>query len=57
VRHDQRTLNFEDLNNGLTLLGLFGQIDPSREEVISAVYICKKAGVRVKTLQIEVTWI
>jgi magnesium-transporting ATPase (P-type) len=57
VRHDQRTLNFEDLNNGLTLLGLFGQIDPPREEVISAVYICKKAGVRVKTLQIEVTWI
>ena len=50
VRHDQRTLNFEDLNNGLTFLGLFGLIDPPREEAILAVHTCKKAGIRVKMI-------
>ncbi|MBL1320930.1 MAG: cation-transporting P-type ATPase [Methylophaga sp.] len=50
VRHDQRTLNFEDLNNGLTLLGLLGLIDPPREEAISSVATCKMAGIRVKMI-------
>ena len=47
---DHRELNFADLEGGMTLLGLFGIIDPAREEAIEAVVRCQSAGIRVKMI-------
>lgn len=47
---DKRELAFNDVKSGLTLLGLFGLIDPPREEAVSAVKKCRQAGIRVKMI-------
>ena len=47
---DQRELRFADVEGGLTLLGLFGIIDPPREEAIRAIAACRAAGIRVKMI-------
>jgi len=46
----QRTLQFSDVEAGLTLLGVVGIIDPPREEAIAAVQQCRSAGIRVKMI-------
>ncbi len=43
-------LKFSDLDQGLIMLGLFGLIDPPREEAVKAVESCAKAGIRVKMI-------
>jgi magnesium-transporting ATPase (P-type) len=43
-------LKFSDLDEGLTLVGLVGIIDPPREEAIAAVEACRRAGVAVKMI-------
>jgi len=43
-------LGFADVEGGLILLGLFGFIDPPREEAIDAVRRCRAAGIRVKMI-------
>ncbi|MGE0082015.1 MAG: cation-transporting P-type ATPase [Thiohalomonadaceae bacterium] len=43
-------LGFPDVQNGLTLLGLVGIIDPPREEAIESVALCRSAGIRVKMI-------
>jgi magnesium-transporting ATPase (P-type) len=45
-----RELDFADVESGLVLLGLFGLIDPPREEAIAAVAECKAAGIRVRMI-------
>jgi len=45
-----QTLRFEDMEAGLTLLGMVGLIDPPREEAITAVEQCRNAGIRVKMI-------
>ena len=47
---DHRDLVFGDVADDLTLLGLFGIVDPPREEAISAVAECQAAGIRVKMI-------
>jgi magnesium-transporting ATPase (P-type) len=47
---DRAELRFDDVENDLTLLGLFGLIDPPREEAIRAVAECQSAGIRVKMI-------
>ena len=43
-------LRLDDVETGLTLLGLFGMMDPPREEAIAAVAECRTAGIRVKMI-------
>lgn len=45
----ERVLRFEDVSQ-LTMVGIFGFIDPPREEVASAVAQCRAAGIRVKMI-------
>ena len=40
------TLTSEDLENGLTFMGLVGMIDPPRPEAKAAVETCRKAGIK-----------
>jgi magnesium-transporting ATPase (P-type) len=50
AQNEQRTLSFQDVEDGLTLLGVVGLIDPPREEAIQAVTTCQSAGIRVKMI-------
>lgn len=50
VAEATRELNFSDVDNGMIMLGLFGFIDPPREEAIRAVQNCRRAGIRVKMI-------
>ena len=43
-------LSFDDVETGLTFLGLFGLADPPREEAIAAVAECCTAGIDVKMI-------
>ena len=45
-----RSLAFNDVEIGLTLLGVVGIIDPPREEAFRAVQACQAAGIRVKMI-------
>jgi len=47
---EQIELKFSDVENDLVMLGMFGLIDPPREEAIEAVQTCDKAGIRVKMI-------
>lgn len=47
---DRNTLEMEDVEDGLTLLGVVGIIDPPREEAIAAIAECQSAGIRVKMI-------
>lgn len=47
---ERQTLSFADVENGLTLLGVVGIIDPPREEAIKAVQDCQSAGITVKMI-------
>ncbi len=40
------TLTSEEIENGLTFMGLVGMIDPPRPEAKSAVEVCRKAGIK-----------
>lgn len=46
----QSKLDFFDVENGLTLLGIVGLIDPPRPESITAIKQCHDAGIRVKMI-------
>ncbi|MEE9492015.1 MAG: cation-transporting P-type ATPase [Gammaproteobacteria bacterium] len=50
VSSDKLELKFSDVEYGLTMLGMFGLIDPPREEAIEAVRSCDMAGIRVKMI-------
>jgi len=50
VSCEQIELKFSDVEDGLIMLGMFGLIDPPREEAIEAVQTCEKAGIRVKMI-------
>ncbi len=50
VSHEQVEMNFADVESDLVMLGMFGLIDPPREEAIEAVRVCSSAGVRVKMI-------
>jgi magnesium-transporting ATPase (P-type) len=50
ARSEQLELSFSDVENDLIMLGLFGLIDPPREEAIAAVQTCARAGIRVKMI-------
>ena len=43
-------LDFDDVDGDLTLLALFGLMDPPRQEAIAAVATCRTAGIRVKMI-------
>lgn len=47
---EQEALRFDDVADGLVMLGLVGIIDPPRTEAIDAVAQCRSAGIRVKMI-------
>ena len=47
---EHQNLTFNDVETGLTLLGVVGIIDPPREEATAAVHACQSAGIRVKMI-------
>ncbi|MCG5494511.1 cation-transporting P-type ATPase [Ectothiorhodospira variabilis] len=46
----QREIKFDELGSEFEFLGLFGLIDPPREEAITSVAECQQAGIRVKMI-------
>ena len=50
VDQAQRTLNFQDVEGELILLGLIGIVDPPRQEAIEAITRCYSAGIQVKMI-------
>ncbi|MBA1146164.1 cation-transporting P-type ATPase [Ectothiorhodospiraceae bacterium WFHF3C12] len=50
THNGHRNLDFEDVSDGMVLLGLFGLADPPREEAIRAIERCRSAGIRVKMI-------
>jgi potassium/sodium efflux P-type ATPase len=50
ARPGQDALSFDDVQNGLTLLGMVGIIDPPRAEAVEAVRSSQGAGIRVKMI-------
>ncbi len=46
----QKELEFSNVESGLIILGMFGLIDPPREEAVESVQICHKAGISVKMI-------
>ncbi len=50
ARDDQTEVTFGDVIGGLTMLGMFGIIDPPREESLLAVNQCHHAGIVVKMI-------
>ena len=47
---EQAELSEEDVERDLVLLGLFGMIDPPRQEAIESIAICRDAGIGVKMI-------
>ncbi|RKH71645.1 HAD family hydrolase [Corallococcus sp. AB049A] len=45
-----QALRMQDVEDGFTLLGLQGMIDPPREEAVASVRACHAAGIRVKMM-------
>ena len=45
-----RTLRFEDVESGLTMLGILGLLDPPRSGAAEAVRRCHQAGIKVKMI-------
>ena len=43
-------LNIEDIDDGLTFVGIVGITDPPRPEAIQAIKTCRQAGIRVKMI-------
>jgi len=50
VNYEQTELKFSDVEKGLIMLGMFGLIDPPRDEAIAAIKTCAEAGVQVKMI-------
>ena len=46
----QKHITHEDLEGGITFLGLQGMIDPPREEAKTSVHLCQNAGIQVKMI-------
>ncbi|HEY3297048.1 MAG TPA: HAD-IC family P-type ATPase [Armatimonadota bacterium] len=44
---DRSTIDRDDIGHGLVFLGLFGMMDPARDEAFQAVEDAKRAGIRV----------
>lgn len=50
VPETQVTVNHQDVEQGLTFLGLQAMIDPPRESATRAVQVCQRAGIGVKMI-------
>ena len=50
VDSSKQSIDHEDVEDGLIFLGLFGIVDPPRQEAIDAVAACRDAGIRIKMI-------
>ena len=48
--NEQQTLNYGDIADGLSLLGVIGIMDPPRQEAKAAIAACHNAGIAVKMI-------
>lgn len=46
----EKSLNRDDIKDGIIFLGIAGIIDPPRDEAIDAIKACKEAGITVKMI-------
>lgn len=46
----KQVLDFEDVQQGLTLIGLVAMMDPPREDAVAAVRSCQAAGIQIKMI-------
>jgi Ca2+-transporting ATPase len=47
IRGDPVSMGLEELESGLTYMGIVGMIDPPRPEVYDAIRLCNEAGIKV----------
>jgi magnesium-transporting ATPase (P-type) len=45
-----QSVSHSDVNNGLTFLGLQAMMDPPRQEAVTSISACQKAGIQVKMI-------
>jgi calcium-translocating P-type ATPase len=47
---EHQSLNYSDISDGMSLLGVVGIMDPPRQEAREAISACNSAGIRVKMI-------
>jgi P-type Ca2+ transporter type 2C len=50
VDENTKSIDHEDVESGMTFLGMFGMIDPPRPEAIESIKMCKEAGIDIKMI-------
>ncbi|MFO7727155.1 MAG: cation-transporting P-type ATPase [Desulfonatronovibrio sp.] len=47
---EKQAMSLEDVEQGMVFAGLVGIVDPPRPEAVTAIKVCRKAGIRVKMI-------
>lgn len=50
MNNDKKELTHQDIDQGLTFLGIQGMIDPPRKEAMESIEACHRAGIKIKMI-------